>query len=95
MNFNKYVQTCGNTWNWIVIPCHYGRTLEVYQELHTEAKKDFCHLEQKDVRCLEVKNSIRFKGCAMLHFQTPKGQPIPNGWFAAENIEEMSDGGLI
>lgn len=95
MKTTKLVQTAGRVWNVVIIPSCYGVDLKLYDDLFDVAKKDFPTISRDDVRCLRVVENIRYKGCAMLHFQIEHGTPIPADYHQAEMIEEMSKGSLL
>lgn len=95
MKTTKLAQATGAVWNIVIIPNHYRKDLATYKHLYHEAKKDFPFLTEDDVRCLTVTESIRYKGCAMLHFQVEAGTGIPVGYFKSDTIEEMSGGSLL
>lgn len=85
----KWIQTRGTEWRCAIISGHYCKSLDVFCDLFSEAEKDFDFLTYYNVECLEVVNSIRCKGNSMLCFSIPANSPIPDGWLAKDDVDEL------
>lgn len=71
---NQYTST-----NAFIIPDHYNHSLDTFQEMTDEARKDFPNLKNENVECRTVLQSNWCKGFPIIHFHVPANTKM-EGW---------------